>query len=399
MPNFKYKAMNHDGRQIENIIQAADENDAIRQLQKQNLIPVAVRLEKTVTKKTSKKIKIKNATILLFTEQLYTLLKAGIPIVSSLNVIRRQSPDPDYQGMIDEIISDINEGSSFSAALDKFSGVFSRIYVNSVKVGEISGALEDTLLYLHKFLEQEGRIREEITKAVRYPIMVLMGLVGAFIITMTTVIPNFIPLFERSQHELPLPTRILIGINTLFTDYGLLTLTVVVLLGVGFYFYAKTEGGRYNKSKLALNVPVFGRLLRHYYHSRFARLFLTMNRTGIPILRSFEMIQETLENEVYRKVLRKVTDSIVRGEEIARALGKSAYFDVLLIEMVSIGEKSGSLDQMLQSASQYYDNEVSKTVGNLTSLIEPIVTLVLGIMVLILALAIFLPMWDLMDVF
>ncbi|MGD9898160.1 MAG: type II secretion system F family protein [Calditrichaceae bacterium] len=399
MPNFKYKAMNHEGRQIENIIQAADETDAIRQIQKLNLIPVAVSVEKTVVKKTSKKIKIKNATILLFTEQLYTLLKAGIPIVSSLNVIRRQSPDPDYQGMMDDIITDINEGSSFSAALDKFSGVFSRIYVNSVKVGEISGALEDTLLYLHKFLEQEGRIREEIKKAVRYPIIVLAGLVVAFIITMTTVIPNFIPLFERSQHELPLPTRILIGINTLFTTYGWMTLIVTVLLGVGLYFYGKTEGGRYNTSKFALRVPIFGKLLRQYYHSRFARLFLTMNKTGIPILRSFEMIQETLENEVYRKVLKKVTDSIVRGEDIARALGKSAYFDILLIEMVSIGEKSGSLDQMLQSASQYYDNEVSKTVGNLTSLIEPIVTLVLGIMILILALAIFLPMWDLMDVF
>jgi type II secretory pathway component PulF len=398
MPTFKYKAINPEGKTLSSTITAVDENDLVRQLQKLDLIPVEVQ-EKEAVKSIQKRFgkKIKTQDVLLFTKQLYTLLKAGIPILSSLNAIKEQNPHPGFRQMIEVAANDIEQGSKLSDALGKFSKVFPPIYINSVKVGEVSGTLEDTLIYLYNYLEQEMKIRKNVKKAFRYPLIVVSGLIIAFIIFITMVIPAFIPLFESFAVELPLPTRILIGVHSVIQNYGVVLILGFIGLLTGIYFYRKTPGGKYQFDYFLLRLPILGNLLNKVAISRFAKIFYTMNRTGVPVIKTFELLEENLENEVYCREMGVILSKIKRGQGIANSLKQSALFTTFIVEMVGIGEKAGSLDEMLDSVSQYYDSEVEETIDNMTSMIEPVVTVALGGMVLLFALAIFLPLWDLIS--
>lgn len=398
MPNFKYRAYDADGKIVENTILAKNENDVARQLDQLNLVPVEV--QKVESKQRTKKLKmnVKDDAVLLFTKQLYTMLKAGIPILLALQTVKEQTKDENFKRIIDTIYRDIEQGGRFSDALSQFPKVFSSIYINAIKVGEISGTLEETLQYMHQYMEKDIQIRSDVKKAFRYPMFVVIGIIGAFFVFVTTVIPNFIPMFENTGHELPLPTRILLGTYTLMTDYGLISFLALVLITAALIYYFRTPRGRFWLDETLLKLPIFGKFLQKVIIARFGRLFYTMNRTGVNITEALNIIQKSLGNEVYNKEIAKVTDSIIKGESIADALRKSRYFPELLIDMVSIGEKSGSLDDMLLSVSNYYEEEVDEMVENMSSLIEPIITVALGGMILLLALALFLPMWEMMDI-
>ncbi len=400
MPNFKYKAINQEGKTVESVILAANQKVVVQQLQNLNMTPVSIVLEKEkkVTK-SSKTVKVGIKAILLFTKQLQTLLKAGIPIVTCLGIVKEQAETEDFEKLIAAISQDIEAGSKLSDSLAQFPRTFPSIYINSIRVGEISGTLEDTLTQLSKFMEEDENIKKEVKKALRYPTMVVIALISAFIVFTTFVIPNFIPIFEMSGTELPLPTKVLLGLYYLITDYGLFLLLGIGTLIAGFITWAKTPEGMYKVDLMRLKLPVFGELNKKLNISRFAKLFHTMNKTGIPITQTFEIICETLDNIVYQNEVVKVKEKIIKGADIATSLKQSPYFSKLLIIMISIGEKSGSLDEMLGNVSDYYYQEVAETVDNLTSMIEPIVTLVLGAMMLFLALAIFLPMWDMIKAF
>ncbi|HHM02771.1 MAG TPA: type II secretion system F family protein [Caldithrix abyssi] len=399
MPNFKYKAINSEGKTVESVILAADQKVVLRQLQKLKMTPVSITIynEKKKVRTSNKRVDVKS--ILMFTKQLFTLLKAGIPIVTCLKVIGEQSEEPGFKQMVGAITSDIEAGSKLSDALAQFPKAFPPLYVNSVRVGEVSGTLEDTLEQLGAFMEEDDKIRKAVKKALRYPSFVMVGLAGAFVVFTTLVIPNFMPLFEMSGQEMPFPTRVLMGFYYLFTDYGLLLAVGLAMLGMALAAYFKTPAGRYNLDLLRLKLPIMGKLVRKLNISRFAKLLYTMNSTGISILRSFEIIQDTMDNQVYKKEVEGIRDRVSMGESIAQAIKQSSYFDNLLIIMVNIGERSGSLDDMLGNVSEHYYREVGETVENLTSMIEPVVTVVLGIMMLFFALAIFLPMWGMINAF
>lgn len=396
MPNFKYKAINQEGKVIESVLVAPDEKDVNRQLVEMQMIPIAITQLKS--RKTTGKLglQIKETIVIMFTRQLYTLLKAGVPIVSSLNAVKEQTSDSNFKAITEAIVRDIEQGSKLSDALSQYPKVFPVIYSNSIKIGEVSGTLEETLQYLYKYMEDDAKIRSEVKKALRYPMFVLIGIIGAFVVFTTTVIPNFIPLFKSSGAELPLPTQILISIHDIIAGYWYIIIAVTVLVIVGFILYIRTPAGRFQFDLYSLRAPILGNFMQKVFISRFAKLFYTMNRTGITITRAFAIMQETMGNEVYHKELKLIADKIMKGEGIANSIRQSPYFTSLLVEMVAIGEKSGALDDMLFSISQYYDQEVSDSVKNLTSLIEPAVTILLGGMILILALAMFLPMWEMM---
>ena len=396
MPTYKYKAINPEGQMLDSSITAADRDELVRQLQKLDLIPVKIQ-EKEAAKRVKRKFgkKVKTQNVILFTKQLYTLIKSGIPILASLNAIKEQNPDPTFKQMVEIIAKDIEQGSKLSEALNRFSKVFPPIYINSVRVGEVSGTLDSTLVYLYQYLEQEVKVLKNVKRAFRYPILVISGLIVAFIILITMVIPAFIPIFESFTMELPLPTRILIGVHDVLQNYGIFLILGFIGILVGLYFYKKTPHGKYQIDKFLLNLPILGNLLNKVSISRFAKIFYTMNRTGVPVIKTFELLEHNLENEVFRREMNVILAKIKRGQGIANSLSQSPLFTPFIVEMVSIGEKAGSLDEMLDSVSQYYDSEVNETIDNMTSMIEPVVTVLLGGLVLVFALAIFLPMWDL----
>ncbi len=398
MPNYKYKAVNEEGRTIESVLMAPDIPEVKRQLKELNMLVISVREVKSKKNTNLFKLAVKENIVLHFTKQLYTLLKAGIPIVTGLKALREQVKDENFKQVIEIITQDVEGGSKLSDALSQFPKIFPPIYVNSVKIGEVSGTLEETLRYLHSYLEDDAQMKRDVKKAFRYPLFVMIGLVGAFIVFTTTVIPNFMPLFQQSGKELPLPTRILIAMHDYIADYGLLILVATVLLIVGIVYYIRTPAGKLKFDNLLLHLPIMGEFVRKVNIARFTRLFFTMNKTGISITKAFEIMRKTMGNEVYNKELKIIADKISAGEDLSNSVGQSPYFTALLVEMLSIGEKSGSLDEMLASISEYYSREVADTVKNLTSLIEPIVTVVLGGMILLLALAMFLPMWDMLNI-
>jgi len=398
MPNYKYKAVNDEGKTIESVLMAPDVADVKRQLKELNMLVISVREIKSKKKTKNFNVAVKENVILHYTKQLYTLLKAGIPIVTGLKALREQVKDENFRQVTDAIIQDVEGGSKLSDAFAQFPKIFPPIYINSVRIGEISGTLEETLRYLYSYLEEDAQMKKDVKKAFRYPMFVMIGLLGAFIVFTTTVIPNFLPLFQQSGKELPLPTRILIAMHDYIADYGLLILVAAIVIIAAVVYYVRTPAGRFKFDNLLLRLPIMGEFVRKVNIARFTRLFFTMNKTGISITKAFEIMRETMGNEVYNKELKIIADKISKGEDLSRSVEQSPYFTALLVEMLSIGEKSGSLDEMLESVSEYYSREVADTVKNLTSLIEPIVTVVLGGMILLLALAMFLPMWDMLNI-
>ncbi|HFE64555.1 MAG TPA: type II secretion system F family protein [Caldithrix sp.] len=397
MPNFVYKAVGTDGQILENEIAAPDEQEVIHQLQKLNLVPVRIKAVKSKAVSKSKTNRVRVKEIILFTKQLHTLLRSGVPIIVSLNAIKEQNNNPGFKGLIEAIIAEVEQGNSFSDALAQFPKAFTPMYVSSVKVGEMSGTLEETLQYLYKYLEEEDEIKKNVKKAFRYPIFVVLGIIAAFVVFMVVVIPNFIPIFTSSGMELPLPTRILITLSDVLTHYGFFILVGLTGLIAAAIFYSRTDSGRYIFHRIVLQMPVFGAIVQKVSLSRFAKIFHTMNRTGVSVTKAFETMQDAIDNAVYQRELEKIIHDIQAGEGIANSLRKSPFFSPFIVEMIAIGEKSGALDEMLASVSEYYDLEVRETVGNMTALIEPIVTIILAGMVLMLALALFLPMWNMMS--
>ncbi len=396
MPNYKYKAYNQDGKLIESVVLASNEEDVRRQLDELNMIPVYIHKVESKSKTKKLKLNVKDDQVLLFTKQLSTMLRAGIPMLLALQTVKDQTKEENFKYVIETIAKDIEQGSKFSDALAQFPKIFSEIYINAIRVGEISGTLEDSLQYMHEYMEKDIKMKSAVKKALRYPMFVIFAIIAAFFIFVTTVIPNFIPIFQATGADLPLPTKILLGIYSLLTKYGVLFFSgLSVLIGLAIYYFRKPKG-RFWLDENILKLPVFGDFLRKVIMARFARLFFTMNKTGVNITEALEIIQTSLGNLFFNKVLEKVSDRILKGEGIADALRKSGEFPDLLIDMVSIGEKSGSLDDMLFSVANYYEDEVSDMVENMSSLIEPVMTIVLGGMVLLLALALIMPMLDMM---
>lgn len=395
MPAFQYTAIDHEGNQIQGVILASNEDEGLQQLKKQTLIPIKLE-EKTVkrAKSSFSHIKIKNADIANFTKQLQTLLKAGIPLVNCLNVLKKQTTDPDWEQIISLIACDVEQGGKFSDALAKFPKAFTVTYINCIKVAEVSGGLEDILTYLYEYIKQADQAKQNVKKALRYPLFVLFALGFAFVIFMTMVVPNFLPLFGGDIQTLPLPTRILIKLNTGFTEYGIHFLLILTGIVLALYFYYRSPGGRLKIDKLLLHAPLIGQVLINFNLAVFTKLFFTMNHAGIPIIETIKIIQESIQNKIFRKELVLLSEKIRNGYKMASSLEQSPYFSSSLVEMIAIGEKSGSLDEMLKSAADYYDNEVSTSVESMTAMMEPIITAALGIIVLFLASALFLPMWD-----
>jgi type II secretory pathway component PulF len=398
MPDFIYKAFDETGNLLTAEITAINEQDVINHLQKQNLTPIDIK--KLVAKKLKKRSyrNIKSKDVIIFTKQLFTLLKSGVPILVCLDVIKDQTTNPNFEDIVSSIKDEVEQGNSLSDALAQFSKIFPHIYISSVKVGEVSGTLEETLEYLYHYLEDEDKIKKNIKKAFRYPIFVVSGLVVAFFILTTTVVPTFIPLFTSSQIELPVPTKILFTIYQLMSNHWLVIMLVVGIVASAIFLYVRTEKGHFQFHNLKLQFPLFGALLKKVYISQFTKTFCTMNRTGIPVIQIFDTLQSTVENDVYKKEIANARDRIKEGEGIAKSLSYSKYFSSLSVKMISIGEKSGALNEMLTSISEYYDTEVNESVENMTSLIEPVVTVLMGGMVLLFALAIFLPMWNMMSI-
>ena len=336
--------------------------------------------------------------VILFSRQMYALSKSGVPIIRGLSLIAGSTRNEVFASALREVGDDLESGRDFSGALARHPKIFGPLYINIVRVGEETGRLEDALLQLYEYLDADKITLEKIKSALFYPALVITAIICAVIFLMAKVIPKFAAIFEKFDLELPLQTRIIIGLSNFVADYWLLLLVVTVAAIAGIRSYVNTEKGRYNWHRLKLRIPRIGDIVLRATLARFTRAFAMSNRSGVPILQGLAVTSKAVDNDYVESRIRGMRTDVERGESLTRAATATGLFTPLVLQMLAVGEETGRIDEMMEEVANFYDREVAYDVANLTKIIEPALTVVMGILVLILAMGIFLPMWDLVKI-
>ena len=402
MPNYQYKSRDKFSKQSSGVMEGDNENAVAQRLIQMGFTPVSieeVREVGRVFKFSGSSIRIKFSELNMFTRQLATLQKAGLPILLSLSALSEQAQNKVFKEVISQIIRDIESGSNLSGALEKYPKIFNNLYINMVASGEASGRLDEVLTRLAALSEHDETIRLRIKSATRYPIIVVIAMIIGFVVLTTLVVPRYAKIYAQYTTALPLPTQILLGINYAVTKLWWLVIIIGIAVHFTFKQYINTKIGRFTWDNLKLKVPVFGPLVLKLSISRFTRITGTLMRSGIPILKILDIASGSTGNEVVSKAIDNIKNNVMEGKGIAEPMKISGLFPPIVTQMVSVGEETGKLDELLIHVSNYYDEQVDYTINNLTSLIEPILIFVLGLAVLFMALGIFLPMWNLMSIF
>jgi general secretion pathway protein F len=431
MPVFEYKGLTGGGKNASGIVDAESARAARSKLRRDGVFPTELKEQraakattkspKTGASKKKKKKKdeeteedapkkismsmevdfgryfqrVKTTDVAIVTRQLATLLGAGIPIVESINAVADQTDNDKFKVVLTEIREKVNEGASLGVALNAYPKIFSDLYRNMVGAGEQSGTLEVVLVKLADYTEGQVALRSKIVGALVYPLIMALVAMGLVSFLMVGVVPKIAKIFEDMDATLPLITRVLIGISNFAVNYWY----IVIALGLGTFFlirwWVRTPDGRVIVDRYALKVPLFGKLLMLVAVSRFASTLSTLLSSGVPILTSMTIVRTVVNNVVLQEVLDNVRESVSEGQSIAVPLKKSGMFPPLVTHMIAIGERSGELELMLSKVSESYEAQVDRTVGILTTLLEPIMILVMGGGVGFIALSVMLPMLQL----
>ncbi|MBI2432187.1 MAG: type II secretion system F family protein [Candidatus Hydrogenedentes bacterium] len=398
MPTFTYVARARSGAKQRGSLVATNKQAAMQMLAQRGLTADKLS-EKAGAAKGPGKVnkRVKSADLLVFTRQLSTIVSAGLPLLQGLDILADQTDDPNFSATIEGVAQDVESGETFSDALRKFPKAFPDLYVSMVRAGEAGGDLDGVLLQLADYLEATEDLKRRIRSAMTYPVvafgMILLIATGLIVF----VVPQFAEIFNSFGRQLPAPTRVLIAVsNFLRTWYasGAIVLAIVAII-VFFRMYGSTSAGRYNLDALRLRMPVFGNLQRKVAISRFTRTLSTLTRSGVAILQALEIVERTAGNEVYARAIRQAGDSVRNGETLAEPLTRSEVFPAMVTRMIAVGEKTGALEQMLMKISDFYDSEVRAMVDQLTSLIEPILIGLMGLVVGGIVIALFMPILQL----
>ncbi len=396
MPIYRYRVRDKSGKIFEGTLEGADRNAVLENLDALGYIPIAIKEEK-VRATTEINLgplfagRVKDIDLINFTRQFVTLHRAGLPMLSTIGALQSQTKSKPLARALDTIRKDLMGGASLSQAMAKHSRIFSDLYVNSVWAGETGGVLDEILGRLADLLEHERRLKSDVKSALRYPIILMVGFVIAVIVLATFVLPKFIMLLTGLGTKIPLPTQILIAGVKFFQNFWVVIFLGLIILGVLFYLFTRSKEGKLWWDRTKLRLPIFGKIIFSMTMSRFARMFETLDRTGLPILRSLALVSKTTGNTYLSKHIDNIAESVRRGRGLATPMRESEVFPPMVVQMVATGEESGALDDMLRQVSDYYDSEVEYAVKNLTGMIEPILILFMGVAVVFLIVAVIMP--------
>ncbi|MDD5408908.1 MAG: type II secretion system F family protein [Candidatus Omnitrophica bacterium] len=402
MPKYQYKSRDKFGKEARGIMEAEGEDAVAQKLIQLGFTPISIAEAKESGLSlnfSSPATRIKFSELNMFTRQLATLQKAGLPILLSLSALREQVQNKTFKEVISQIIRDIESGKNLSGALENYPKIFNSLYLNMVASGEASGRLDEVLERLATLSEHDETIRLRIKSATRYPIIVVVAMIIGFVVLTVLVVPRYAKIYEQYSKALPLPTQVLLWINYAVTKLWWALIFAGIAARFLFKQYINTKIGRFTWDSLKLKVPVFGPLILKLSIARFTRITGTLMRSGIPILKILDISSGSTGNEIVAKAITNIRNNVMEGKGIAEPMKVSGLFPPIVTQMVSVGEETGKLDELLIHVSDYYDEQVDYTINNLTSLIEPILIFVLGLGVLFMALGIFLPMWNLMSIF
>ena len=402
MAFFAYKARNTHGELVRGVLESPDSSAVAEQLFNTGITPIEI----TLTKKPAlsgeggwwarlTEEKIRSIDVQLFSRQLYTLLKAGVPIMRGLAGLQESAINKSFGRVLGDIRESLDSGRELSAAMRRHTDVFSPFYLSMVRVGEMTGRLEEIFLRLFDHLEFERLMSERIRTALRYPMFVVIAMAVAITVINLFVIPAFAKVYAGVNAELPLMTQILIGFSNFMVRFWPLMLALLVGAAIGFKLYIATPNGGYRWDKLKLRFPIVGKIVLKGALARFARSFALASKSGVPIVQCLNVVAQTVDNAYIASRITQMRDGIERGESILRTAVTAGVFTPVVLQMVAVGEETGELDSLMEEIAEMYEREVDYELKTLSSQIEPILIVGLGIIVLVLALGVFLPIWDL----
>lgn len=402
MPFFSYKARNARGELMQGVLEGSDANAVATQLLNTGINPLdIVQTNKAAAASDGgwwarfTEQKVRPIDVQLFSRQLYTLLKAGVPIMRGLAGLQESAVNKAFGRIIQDIRDSLESGRELSAAMRRHQDVFNPFYVSMVRVGEMTGRMEEVFLRLYDHLEFERDMKERVRTALRYPMFVVLAMMVAITIVNLWVIPTFAKVFAGFNAELPLMTRVLIAASDFTVAYWPFLATGVAGAAIAARGYISTPAGRYRWDRWKLRLPIAGKILLKGTLARFARSFSLAGRSGVPVVQGLSVVAQTVDNSFICGRIEQMRDGVERGETILRTAAAAGVFTPVVLQMVAVGEETGELDELMGEIADMYEREVEYELKTLSSQIEPILITGLGILVLILALGVFLPIWDL----
>ncbi|WP_111978319.1 type II secretion system F family protein [Algibacillus agarilyticus] len=410
MPLYQYKGKGEAGL-VQGKVEAGSESQAADILMRRQITPIQIALAKNKTSKDEKAAgqiatnvnfltpKVSLDDLVMFSRQMYALTKAGIPIIRAITGLAETTTALRLRVALLEIVSELEKGRTLSSGLAMHPHIFSKLFVSLINVGENTGQLETTFLQLAFYFEREQATRKSISSAMRYPIFVLAAILVALVIMNMVVVPTFAQMFTKLGADLPLMTKILINSSNFFMQYWWLMLAGAVGSVFAVRSYVNTPIGRHNWDRIKMRIPAVGSIIERSTLSRYARSFGLMLKSGVPITQGLGLVAEAVDNAYMSKKITDMRKGIERGDSLLRTSNASKLFTPLVLQMVAVGEETGQIDVMLTEVAEYYEREVDYDLKSLTSKIEPILISIVAVMVLVLALGIFTPMWDMMNAY
>jgi MSHA biogenesis protein MshG len=401
LAGFHYRGRNPRGELVTGRLDGADSGAIADQLMTSGVTPVEIRAADEIsvaeTPEWLRKLfatGVRDIDLMMFSRQMYTLQKAGVPILRALAGLQESATNATFKEVIGDLRASLDAGRELSAAMRRHPEVFSPFYISLVRVGETTGQLEESFNRLFLYLEFERESRQRVKAAVRYPIIVVVVIALAIGIVNFAVIPAFAKIFEANKVPLPLLTQILVGTSNFFINYWYALAGGIVALVAWARVTLATDQGRYAWDRLKVRLPIAGPILQRTMLARFARSMSLAVRAGVPIVQSLTVVADVVANRHIGLRIEQMRDGVERGESILRTATVAGVFTPTVLQMIAVGEETGELDDLLEEVADMYEREVDYDIKNLAASIEPILTIALGILVLILALGVFLPMWD-----
>ena len=401
MAFFSYKARSSEGKLVSGRVQGETIEQVAQRLISTGNTPLDIQALGVAGSFSFEKLgrslglgKVTTSDLVMFSRQMYTITRAGIPLLRGLRGLVASTHNAILRETLEDILESLEGGRDLAASFARHPEIFPKLYVSIVSVGEATGTLDKSFLRLTEYLALEQDMRDRVKSAVRYPIIVMITIVLAMVFMSTFVIPKFAPVFAQLKGEMPLPTKILLGSSAVMRDYWYMALGVIGVFVFGIRTWLKTPEGRMKWDRMKLRVPVMGKLMYEATLSRINRSMAISLSAGMPMTQTLAVIARSSGNAFMSEKIQMLATSVERGESLHRAASGSGLFSPLVLQMIAIGEETGALPELLDEAAGYYEREVDHALKNLSSSIEPILIVTVGGMVLVLALGIFMPLWE-----
>jgi len=400
MPTFKWKGKNKTGNSLRGNIDAISEQSAILKLKQQGLIPVSLKPTTEKRKITLPiKRKVNQKELMTSTKQLFVMLKSGVSLTKSIDVLANQQKNAKFAEILRDVKKNIEEGLSFADALRKHKNVFPPLYTSTVEAGEMGGNLDESLENIAALLERSLTLKRKIKGALAYPVIVSIVAIAVIILILVKVIPTFAGIYQSAGMHLPLPTTIIINISMFVRKAFLpIILGIIALVIVIKLLHKRNERARKFIDNVLLHLPLFGKLINKGIVARLSTTISSLVKGGLPLLEAINIAVKTAGNKVIEDALSSIRDKIRKGETVANAFSQAHIFEPMVVQMISVGEETGALDEMLENVSRFYEAEVDDTVKNLTSIMEPVMIVVLGGIIGFIVIAMYLPIFKLGEV-